>query len=114
VGQDTASKAQPRFIHKRWAQPFLKMDELTIERINNERQRYVDFFVKAINTLKGDKDTFASELPIKVNDQSIPEPFDIIRVDFIYKKENGKNAISEIRLDNNLKYDKLNFKVNDL
>jgi len=87
------------------------MDELTIERINNERQRYVDFFAKTIDTLKADKETFATELPIKVNDLSIPEPFDIIRVDFIYKNENGEHAMSEIRLSDNLKYDRLNVKI---
>ena len=89
------------------------MDELTINTIANERQRYVDFFIQAISAIRVDKDTFASELPIKINDQSIPEPFDIVRVDFIYKNENGENAINEIRLDDKLKYDKLNLRIND-
>lgn len=81
--------------------------------LDRERQRYVDFFVETINILKKGKDTFASELLVWTNEQSTPAPFDLIRLDFIYKNESNENKIIEIRLDKNLEYDKTKLERNN-
>jgi hypothetical protein len=69
-----------------------------------ERQRYVDFFLHGINSLRKGNATCATELQIQTNDESVSYPFNIIYLDFIYKDEKSKDHISELRLDKNLDY----------
>jgi hypothetical protein len=90
------------------------MNSKLLDTINVERQRYVDFFVKEIATLKQNKNRFATELPIQTNDETIPYPFNIVRVDFITKNENDEHSISELRLDKNLNYTTLELNFENL
>ena len=90
------------------------MNTKLLETINVERQRYVDFFVEEIALLKKGEDTFATELPIQTNDETIPYPFNIVRVDFITKDENDEHSISDLRLDKNLNYRTLELNFDNL
>ena len=90
------------------------MNTKLLETINVERKRYIDFFVEGVALLKQDKDTFTTELPIQTNDETKSYPFNIIRVDFITKDENSKYSISELRLDKNLNYKKLELNFGNL
>lgn len=82
------------------------METGLVEKVNIERQRYVDYFEKETNFLKKDKENFAIELPIKINDETVSEPFNIVRVDFITKDDNNEYSISELRLEKKLDYDR--------
>ena len=79
-----------------------------------ERNRYVDFFVKEAISLKKGKDISATELQIQINDKTIPYPFNVIYLDFIYKDKENNDHISELRLDKNLDYKRGEFRLENL
>lgn len=82
--------------------------------ITAERQRYYDIFIEMIETLKEGKSTFATELAIQSDDEEIPAPFNIMRVDFFYKNENQEDSMSEIRPNENPDFEPLEFQLGDL
>ena len=74
------------------------------EVVTVEQKRYTDFFSIRVEKLKQWKETYASELLLEINDEFVEEPFNLIRVDFIYKNQNGEDSINELRLDSNSNY----------
>ena len=74
------------------------------EVVTLEQKRYTHFFGNAVGKLKQGKEIYASELLLEINDESVDEPFNLVRVDFIYKNENGEDSINELRLDSNSNY----------
>lgn len=83
------------------------MDSLLQNLLLKEHLRYLDFFSETIASLKNGKSTFATELLLESNDKTLLEPFNLFRVDFISKKEDGEYSISDIRMSENLSYDVL-------
>jgi hypothetical protein len=77
--------------------------------VSLERQRYVDFFLHETNILKKGKDTYATELQIQINDETVSYPFNVVYLDFIYKDKKNKDHIAELRLDKNLDYRRSEF-----
>ncbi|MBK0404777.1 hypothetical protein I5M27_17425 [Adhaeribacter sp. BT258] len=74
------------------------------EVVTIEQKRYTDYFGNTLEKLKQGKETYASELLLEINDESVDEPFNLVRVDFIYKNQNGEDSINELRLDSNSNY----------
>jgi hypothetical protein len=90
------------------------MDKEIINKISIERERYINYFEKTINSLLKDKDNFAIELPVQTKPDTTLSPFNIIRVDFITKDQNDEYSISELRLDKILDYPSKTFLYNNL
>ncbi|WP_299821619.1 hypothetical protein [uncultured Pontibacter sp.] len=74
------------------------------EVVTIEQKRYSDFFSDGVEKLRQGKETYASELLLEINDETIGEPFNLVRVDFIYKSQNGEDSINELRLESNSSY----------
>lgn len=82
--------------------------------LTTERQRYYDLFTEMVATLQEGKSTYATELALQTEDEEIPDPFNIIRVDFLYKDEKQEDSISEIRPQDNPTFEPLEFELDDL
>jgi len=89
------------------------MNDAAISILTTERQRYLDFFTQAISDLKKHRTTCASELLIQTDNPAIPEVFNLIRVDFIFKNTDNQDSISELRLDKNLSYQPSQLTINN-
>ncbi|MCW0481792.1 hypothetical protein [Gaoshiqia sediminis] len=76
-----------------------------IDTIKTERNRYLDFFRKGIDYLKKDKTQFAVELLIETGEEELKHPFNLIRVDFIFKDDEKVNRINALQLDSILDYE---------
>jgi hypothetical protein len=79
-----------------------------------ERERYFNFFVQTIDSLKNAELHWATELLVQPTNDNLIEPFNLVRLDFISKSESGEHSIKDIRLDKNLDYNKLEFTIEDL
>jgi len=78
-----------------------------IDTFEKERNRYIDFFKRGIEYLKTDKSQFAVELLIESNDTALTHPFNLLRLDFIYKDELNIDRINSLQLDTKLTYEKV-------
>jgi hypothetical protein len=74
------------------------------EVVTVEQKRYTDYFGTGVDKLKQGKEIYASELLLEINDETVDEPFNLIRVDFIYKNQEGEDSMNELRLDTNSNY----------
>jgi hypothetical protein len=74
------------------------------ETINNERNRYLEFFKREIEQLKKVKNQFAIELLIESNSDTLIGPYKLIRLDFIYKDEQNADRILSLQLDSIQEY----------
>lgn len=75
-----------------------------IDTIKTERNRYLDFFRKGIDYLKKDKTQFAVELLIETGDKELKRPFNLLRVDFIFKDDEKVDKINALQLNSLLDY----------
>ena len=76
-----------------------------IEIFEKERNRYIDFFKNGIEYLKTSKSQYAVELLIESNDASLCHPFNLTRLDFIFKDESNIDRINSLQLDTKLLYE---------
>lgn len=83
------------------------------EVVTIEQKRYTDFFSEGVEKLRQGKETYASELLLEINDETIGEPFNLVRVDFIYKSQNGEDSINELRLETNSSYNPVEIRTDN-
>jgi hypothetical protein len=83
--------------------------------IETERQRYINVYTELIESVKEGKPTYATEVLIQVNDEDVPEPFNLMRADIVYtEEEDGEAKVSEIRPQDNPDFEPLGFELDDL
>ena len=84
-----------------------------IDTIKTERNRYLEFFRKGIDYLKKDKTQFAVELLIETGGEELIHPFNLLRVDFIFKDDEKVDRINALQLDSFLDYEKIRNIINN-
>lgn len=84
-----------------------------IDTIRLERSRYLDFFYKGIDHLKKGKIQFAVELLIETGGEELERPFNLLRVDFIFKDRENVDRISALQLDSYLDYESIKKTINN-
>ncbi len=84
-----------------------------IETIEIERNRYLDFFKHDIEEFKKDKNRYGVELLIETNGEDLKHPFNLIRVDFIYKDEKNVDRIISLELDSYQHYEVITKTINN-
>jgi len=84
-----------------------------IDTIKLERSRYLDFFHQGIDHLKRDKIQFEIELLIETGGDELQRPFNLLRVDFIFKDSENIDRINALQLDSHLDYKAIKKTINN-